>query len=559
LRATTVLRYDGTKVVRVRWKPFVSISASLLLLLAAIPSSYADLDFKTFSGDYVDVTSSPSLQLTQFTLEVKFRIAQDPLERGYIVSKSSSDGGNILLDQNYALFISPVKKIGGGFRALDGTYYYIYSPAITTNDWHLVKLLYDGNVLKMTLNNQTVSSKTVGKMPDNSATSPLRIGANGAGQADKFFVGDIDFVKLVDRTTSTRVYFNDFAETSGSGDSCAERPMSQFRGAVFIDPVLSRFENDGGPSGPNKYVQNSMKYIKANGMNFVRVPFYWESYVSWPSAFMTELEIVAQAAQANGICVVFDNHHWYTSSYFSNVDFGKNGKPKGFPSFVLQAYPTTGDYESTAGLFWADFLSNSIVVDGETIWELQSEFFLKVIERVDSYDSVAGYEILNEPHLFNASQYELLGEYHTYMANEIRSATDKKIVFDRETARGFQRIPSFEFKIVPQGVSGLVYGPHLYAVPFPGSQGENQVENFEEWAQDWGVEILLGEWSGETQEEVDIFVSAFKDAGFGWTYYKWSASKTTDGDHLGNVLYESFRTPETIYLEYLVNAIQEFY
>ena len=61
------------------------------------------------------------------------------------------------------------------------------------------------------------------------------------------------------------------------------------------------------------------------------------------------------------------------------------------------------------------------------------------------------------------------------------------------------------------------------------------------------------------QEEVDIFVGAFKDAGFGWTYYKWSASKTTDGDHLGNVLYESFRTPKTIYLEYLVNAIQEFY
>ena len=58
---------------------------------------------------------------------------------------------------------------------------------------------------------------------------------------------------------------------------------------------------------------------------------------------------------------------------------------------------------------------------------------------------------------------------------EIRSVTDKKIVFDRETARGFQRIPSMEVKIVPQEVSGLVYGPHLYSVPTQGSQGEKQV------------------------------------------------------------------------------------
>jgi aryl-phospho-beta-D-glucosidase BglC (GH1 family) len=336
-------------------------------------------------------------------------------------------------------------------------------------------------------------------------------------------------------------------------------PMSQLRGAVFIDSVLSRFENDGGPSSPNNYVQNSMKYIKSNGMNLVRVPYYWEAYVSWPGAFMAELELIAQAAQANNVCVIFDNHHWYTSSYFANVDFGKSGKPKGFPSFVLQAYPTTGDYESTAGLFWSDFLDNSIVIDGHSVWDLQSEFIRKVIDKVDSYDSVVGYEIMNEPHLFDSSQYELLGEYHTYMAKEIRSVSDKKIIFDRETARGFQRVPSFEVKIVPQGITGLVYGPHLYAVPLPGSQGEKQLENFEEWGQEWGVEVLLGEWSGESQSEVNTFVSEFKDAGFGWTYYKWASSKTAGGDHLGNVIYESNSSPKTPYLEFLNNAIEAFY
>jgi hypothetical protein len=552
------MAYVDTIDAKWRWKYFVSIPLTLLLLASVVPSSYGLVDFKSFAGDYIDVPNAPELQLSQFSIEVTFRILQDPSERGYIVSKSSSDNGSLLLDQNYALFVTPTKKIGGGFRADDGTTQYVYSPQITVGEWHLAKLIYDGSKLRMSLDGQTVSSKTVNKVPDNSTDGPLRIGANANDDADKFFVGDVDSVKLVDRSTATRVYFNDFSETAEppvSSENCSDIPVSEMRGAVFVDHILSRFEDDGGPSAPTNYVQNSMKFIKANGMNLVRVPYYWEAYVSWPGAFMDELDLIAQSAQANDVCVIFDNHHWYTSSYFANVDFGKSGKPKGFPSFVMQGYPTTGDYESTAGLFWTDFWNNDIEVGGETIWELHADFVGDVIAQVDHYDSVAGYEILNEPHLFNTSQYERLGAYHTFMAQEIRSLTDKKIVFDRETARGFQRMPSMEQTIVPQGVSGLVYGPHLYSVPTQGSQGENQVENFKEWAQEWGVEVLLGEWSGETQEEVDAFVSVFRDAGFGWTYYKWAPSKTVAGDHLGNIIYENKSSGKTIYLEQLVDAM----
>jgi hypothetical protein len=291
-------------------------------------------------------------------------------------------------------------------------------------------------------------------------------------------------------------------------------------------------------------------------MNFVRVPFYWESYVSWPSAFVNELEVVAQEAKANNICIIFDNHHWYTSSYFSSLDTGKTGTPKGFPSFVMKGYPTSGDYQDAAGAFWKDFLDNNITVNGQKIWDAQADFFAIVIKKVDSYSSVTGYEILNEPHLFDPSQYEDLGSYHTYMAKKIRSITDKKIIFDRETARGFQRDPDQESKIVPQGVSGLVYGPHIYSVPNSGSQGEKQVQNFKQWANDWGTEVLIGEWSGAAQSDIDTFVKVFEDSDFGWTYYKWSPSKNTDGTNLGNVIYESSTVPKTVYLKYLSNSIQ---
>ena len=124
-----------------------------------------------------------------------------------------------------------------------------------------------------------------------------------------------------------------------------------------------------------------------------------------------------------------------------------------------------------------------------------------VIDRVDGYDNVIGYEILNEPHLFNASQYDDLGRYHTYMAKGIREISDKKIFFDRETTRDFQRLPSLEYKIVPQNVSGLVYTPHLYAAPYPGSQAGNQaVADFPAGAgnqDDWRTHapFILGCWT----------------------------------------------------------------
>jgi len=537
-----------------------------LLLAAQIPSVYALDTFKTFAGsDFIDVPSSPVLQLEEFTIEVRFRILQDPTERGYLVSKSSVANGSLLLDQNYALFITPLNKIGGGFRAIDGTYNYVYSPAVSTASWHTAKLIYGNGTLRLSIDDTLVSSKSVNKIADSLAEGDLRIGANANGEADKFFVGDIDYAKIVDRSTFSRVYFNDFDDNtdpdpdpSPTGD-CSTIPMSELRGAVFKDPILSRFETEKGPSAPADYVEESMRYIKANDMNLVRVPFYWEAHESWPAAFMSELELIAQAADAYDICVIFDNHHWYTSSYFADVDIGKTGTPRGFPSFVMQGYPTTGDYESAAGPFWKDFLTNNIEIEGKKIWDVQADFFAMIIEKVDSYDSVAGYEIMNEPQLFNVSQYDDLGNYHTYMAGKIRDMTDKKIVFNRETARGFPRESDLEYKIVPQGVSGLVYGPHLYSVPTDGSPGEQQIKRFGEWSKEWDVEVMIGEWSADSQEEMNAFVFAFRDAGFAWTYQKWASSENSNAGNLGNVIYDSNSSPPTVFLEYLANAIDAAY
>ena len=536
----------------------------MVLLGSAIPYAYSLDTFRTFNGDFLDV-ASPVLQLSTFVVEIRFRATEQPIDREYLISKASAPSGNLLLDNNYALFITPFNKIIGGFRGADGTYNYVYSDTIDMTQWHVAKLVYNGTELKLVLDGKKVASKAVTTIADATETGPLRIGAN-ANKEFKFFLGDIDYVRVLNQATFKVAYSVDFDGVSPDPGpdpdpvptgTCSDMPMKELRGVVFLDPKLARTEGDEGNSSPTNYVEDSMRYISLHGFNLVRVPYYWEGYQSWPSAFMAELELVAQAAQKNDICVILDNHHWYTSSYANNLDLGKKTNPKGFPTLVMNGYPTTGDYESAMRQFWTDFLANNISINGKKIWDVQAEFIAKVINKVDKYDSITGYEIMNEPHLFDVSQYDDLGNYHTYMAKKIRALSDKKIFFDRETTRGFQRQPALEYKIVPEGVPGVVYGPHLYSVPTPGAQGEIQVNKIEKWSEEWGVEILLGEFAGETQDDIDSFITAFKEAEFGWTYYKWSPD--TDTDNLGNIIYDSDRSEPTVYLEYLTNAMNDVY
>ncbi len=336
---------------------------------------------------------------------------------------------------------------------------------------------------------------------------------------------------------------------------CSDIPVKNFKGVVFMDKTLLRDE-DGGKSSTSSYVTESMKYIDLNGFNAIRVPYIWESYVYSSTAFLNEIELIAKSAQARGICVIFDNHHYYTTSFW-NLEVNGKSDGRGFPSFVVKDFPKkNNDYIDTAGPFWNAFLSNNISINGKKVWDVQFAFFSKIINKVDDYTSVAGYEILNEPHLFQKEHYAKLGDYNTYIAKKIRNITDKKIFFDRETTRGFQREPSLEPKIVPRGVSGLVYAPHLYSVPNPGSQGMKQINNIKDWATDWGTEVLIGEWGADTKTDLITFLKAFKANGFGWTAHSW---KRGASGGLGSTLYESDTVDATTALKNLVAAMNTVY
>ncbi|MGI0034556.1 MAG: Ig-like domain-containing protein, partial [Nitrososphaera sp.] len=197
-------------------------------------------------------------------------------------------------------------------------------------------------------------------------------------------------------TATVTVSVSDPAPPPPTGSDCSDMPVKNMRGVVFNDGNLEKGERAKSGTVLTGYVTESFKYIKSNGFNTIRVPYYWEAYVNNPTVFMEELDLVARTADTYDLCVVFANFHFHTTSYWG-IDHGK-----GFPSFMVKNFPNkNNNYIATAGPFWDAFLSNSIVVNGRNGWDLQGDFIKSVISKVDHYGSVAGYEILNEPHLFN--------------------------------------------------------------------------------------------------------------------------------------------------------------
>jgi hypothetical protein len=70
---------------------------------------------------------------------------------------------------------------------------------------------------------------------------------------------------------------------------------------------------------------------------------------------------------------------------------------------------------------------------------------------------------------------------------------------------------------------------------------------------------MIGEFSAHNQADMNAFLKAWKDAGFAWTYWKWSRATGTGAGHLGNVVFESDTVPKTEALKQLLAAYNTVY
>ena len=300
---------------------------------------------------------------------------------------------------------------------------------------------------------------------------------------------------------------------------------------------------------PQNFFDDSFRLISEAGMNHVRFVFYWESYVKDPTNFMLELQSVAQAADKNNINVIYDNHQFHTSSWFNPK------KGTGFPSSLFQNNPSYtagnggGPKYGPAKIWWTDWWNRAVKdTNGTDGWTLQAEFLEKIVKTLDSHKSTLGYEILSEPQVHNADQWEKIGKYNTFIVNELRKFTNKVLAYSMNIPVDLKSPINLTAqnlaKMKPQNSTNVVFKISIYGLP-TGSYQQQRLSTFLQASNMTSVPLYIGEWnnvlreqvineegasvfeinpfeSDITQQEANQFVKIFKDLGiWGLAYWKW--------------------------------------
>jgi hypothetical protein len=93
--------------------------------------------------------------------------------------------------------------VRGGFEDLNGSRNTVASRTpINDTQWHYAAITFNGSVLIMYMDGECIDIEEIqGSTPDSTGTLPLRIGAN-SNNANYYFTGDIDEVRIWNRVLS---------------------------------------------------------------------------------------------------------------------------------------------------------------------------------------------------------------------------------------------------------------------------------------------------------------------------------------------------------------------
>ncbi len=339
---------------------------------------------------------------------------------------------------------------------------------------------------------------------------------------------------------------------------------------------------------PDNYYDQSYKIIKEGGMNHVRFVYYWESFVKNPIAFINELKFAATLGDKYGIKIIYDNHQFHTSSWLNPQ------RGTGFPSFLFQnnsAYPYGsggGPKYPSAAAWWTDWW-NRVITDtnGTDGWNLQAQFLRKVVSTVDSHPSTVGYEILSEPQVHSADQWEKVGKYNTFMTDEMRQVTKKNIIYSMSIPVDLKSNIGVNAtnlaKMAPANKTNTIFKFSIYGLPSPGSYQEERLKMFISAGNLSGVPVYIGEWnnvardkvineegdfvyeinpkaSDITPDDTTVILKKFNEIDpYGWAFWYWNFRphrvenfNLVTSDDNGNLI-------PTKYFDILKNAVHSVY
>jgi hypothetical protein len=324
--------------------------------------------------------------------------------------------------------------------------------------------------------------------------------------------------------------------------------------------------------------------MKDAGLNHARFLFYWEAYEKNPQAFMNELEQVANLADKYGIKVIYDNHQWHTSSWLE-----KRGT--GFPISLFennsQKYPMNSggkEGQPTAKLWWSDFWNGSVKDgQGKDAWTSLADFWKKVIAKVDNHPSTFGYEILSEPHVESPDQWEKIGNFNSFITDEMRKDTNKTVIYSMNVPLPsslpgpIQLTPENLAKMAPTNKENVMFKISVYGIPDRDQYQKQRFDLFKKTSELTGDPLYIGEWnnvvrtqvngvfqldpakSGLDQQTTDAMLQAFKkDNITASAFWKWDY-QDADVASFNLVLNQNGTITPTQYYTYLKNSVAKVY
>jgi hypothetical protein len=322
---------------------------------------------------------------------------------------------------------------------------------------------------------------------------------------------------------------------------------------------------------PKNYYEDSFRAISQSGLNLVRYLSFWEAYEKNPSLFLNEINTVAQTADKYGIKVIYTNDQYHTSSWLE-PEAGY-----GFPSFLFESnskkYPKGsggGPGSPTDKLWWANWLTRSIKdSNGNDGWTLQADFMKKIVNAVDKHTSTLGYEIINEPHVYTIDGWQKVGNYNSFITDQLRTVTQKTVFFDRQSLPkiGGPAGATAEnmAKMAPSNKTNVVFKATLFGSPQPGTEFGERFDLYVKTAQIAGVPLCMCEFSVKQygsepvsdldQKQVNFFIQKFSQAKiWGWALWIWDYNSRPNSN-FNLVTFKGDTVQTTPIMNFVKNAI----
>ncbi|MEM4317034.1 MAG: cellulase family glycosylhydrolase, partial [Candidatus Nitrosocaldaceae archaeon] len=373
--------------------------------------------------------------------------------------------------------------------------------------------------------------------------------------------------------------------------------ISDLRGiAVGYKDVLMLQKSGTAWSAKNQPpIDDVLSEIKSMGMNMIRAYIYWEGYYYDKTRFVQGLQGLTEAADRNGIAVLYDYmQQWHLSSYVkSGSSYGD-----GFPHECLAILGIQKDSEldtrqsylnnrTPRDVFWSNFTENySCTINGinKPIWEHIKDYTTVVVSITKDHPSTIGYDMLNEPfsnHVFTIDELNGLRSYYKEIALHIRSLTDKKIFFQQF----LNYAENYNYGVYKNRGEALASLAPRYdngalienlGFTFTYYDGPNvtdrawhkaYLDDFKKYIEPLGIPIFVSEWNTAksafpdnypfTTQECINYMQYWKNSGWGWSY--WSYNPTDHG--IKDAKYKDFiNTRENkSQKQILIDAINQIY